>query len=324
MKSIVSFFKLALTFFTLFCVCLIGGLWAEVDTMDEKITAYEFLMGSRPGNPIVAVESANRVVVQLPDSTRETVSPDPYELQALRKPMKPVGRVTICKTEARSERESRINKDVVAQMTGRDIQIEMGETSFTFELVSDRDLKDVYVALFLYHANNPADQTIKFGNVGDLGPGDFVRREIAFPNTTVTEGMQYRFEFFCNGSPLEMYMLPDVAMNPASHSLQIPWSVRLNCYLNHGRDAKRDAHPRPWKMGIKAIDLEGYKARGATDMKIKIRVKTDGSVELLEGDTRMTGQEVEDLRQDVSHWEFFPELKKGKPEDKLVAAPLKL
>ncbi len=299
-------------------------LFAEVNTMSAEVTAYEFLLGSSSDLMVIGVEDSNHVIVRRPDNKTEVISPDQRELRITEKKMHPQGRITICRTQARSERESRINKDIVAQMTGSDIQLEMGETYFTFELVADRDLDAVYLVLFLYHPDHPDDKTIEFGRIGDLQAGEFVKREITFPNTTVTEGMEYRFEFFSGGAPLEMYMLPDVAMNPASRSLQIPWSARLDCYLRHGEDAKRNAHPRPWKMGFQEIDLEGYKARGAADMKIKIRVKADGSCKLIEGDPRMTDKEVEALSHDIAQWKFFPELEKGKPTAKLVAAPLKL
>ena len=83
-------------------------------------------------------------------------------------------------------------------------------------------------------------------------------------------------------------------------------------------------NPRPWKMGFKIMDLEAYRSRGAKDLKIKIRVKANGNVVLVDGDPRLTPQEFDNLRADIGNWEFFPEMKKGKPQDKLVAVPLKM
>lgn len=300
-------------------------LTGEVYILDETITAHKFLLGTKSNEKqIIGVIEKNKVKVVLPDKRTDTLRPDPHDLRIVEATLKPVGRLTICGTKGRSERETRIDTDVVAEMLGREMQMEMGETVFTFDVISDRDIEGVYVALFLYHVNSPDDVSVDFGSIGDLPKGELVSREIYFPNTTVSEGMEYRFEFYSGGDPLEMYMLQNVACNPASRGLNIPWSIRLNCYLNTGEKEKMTENPRPWKMGFTVLDLTDYRARGAKDLKITIRVRDDGNVDLVEGDPRLTPKELADLEADINQWEFFPELKKGDPQDKLVAVPLRM
>jgi hypothetical protein len=306
---------------------VLGGqaLLGEVDSLGEEVKAHQFLVGpKKSAHPVVGVKSENQVYVELPDKSRDVVRPDSKVLRIVEKSLVPVGRLTICGTKGRSERETRIDTDIVAEMMGRERQLEMGETVFTFDIVSDRVMKDAYVVLFLYPDDRPDDISIDFGSIGDLPAGEVVSREIFFPNTSVAEGMSYRFEFYSNGSPLEMYMLNQVACNPASRGLTIPWESRLNCYLNTGKKDKMTENPRPWRMGIKTMDLEAYRSRGAKDLRIKIKVKADGNVDLLQGDPRLKPQEYEALKADIDLWQFFPELKKGKPQDKLVAVPLKM
>ena len=148
------------------------------------------------------------------------------------------------------------------------------------------------------------------------------RREVFFPKYFSESGGSYRFEFYRNGFPVEMFRLERVVEHPLSKSLLIPWEVRLKHYLSRAREKETTRPLKPFHRGFLAFDYAKVKSRGIRQIKVTLLVKKDGTTELVKGDPQLTDAELANLSLDIKDWQFFPSLKKGKPYDMKVALPL--
>lgn len=259
--------------------------------------------------PVIAVNSAVKVVIQLPDKTTKTVR---FKgVQWAEKELPPIGRITLGKVQGTILRETYIDDNFISGM---------GETVQDFEIVADRDIPDCYVALIYEFSNG--QKRIAFGHIGDLKAGEFSNHAVVFPNIEVPIDTRYKYEFFSHGLPLEMHRLNRVASNLRSHSLLIPWNKRLEQYLFSASNNNLNRQPQLFARKFEAFNTTAIKERGIKTVKVDLLIKTDGSGELVRADDQLTADERLNLASDVAKWQFFPPTKAGKPFQMKVAVPM--
>jgi len=197
-------------------------------------------------------------------------------------------------------------------------------TSFAFTLQADRDLKDVYAAIFTWVGDD--DQPgVCFGRLGDLEAGQRCRREARFP-VYVGHGVRfrYRFEFYTNGRVVEIFPIDRIATDTRSKNLGIPFEDRLKAFLESAREKNLSGMPVPFTVGFAGFPKEQCRKRGIEEFRVSLLVRADGSLELGDLDPCLTKTEIRALDQEIRRWEFFPALEEGKPVDQMVSFPVRL
>ncbi len=261
--------------------------------------------------PVVGVKSATKLNVRLPNKKEKVVR---FKNVAwTEKELPPVARITIGEVQGTTMRETYIDENFVTGM------VEMVQE---FEIIADRFVPDAYVALIYEFPKG--GKAIAFGHVGDLPAGKLVDKTVVFPNSEAPSGTRYRYEFFTNGMPIEMFNLDRVATLTKSRSLMIPWDVRMKQFL-WDADAKGTTRPpKLFASGFVEFKPSEVKQRGVKQTKLKIRIKEDGAGELLDAGDQLTQDEMARLSKDIANWLFFPALKEGKPIDNTVTVPMNL
>lgn len=304
--------------FRLWNICIIillgcgtvSPLTGNIQSLAPEIDAHVFYVKSgKQMLPVCGVESKSKVIALYPDKEQKAIK---YrQVAAAEKKLPPVGRVTVCSSEGRTEW---LRYDFST----------IGTTYFTFDLVADRSMPNCYVVLIMEFPDQPNNKVISFSKLGDLPAGELVNRDVVFHNIIAPEGSSYVYELYKDGFPVEQFRLQGVAGNPRSKSLLIPWDLRLKQFLISAKDKDITRQVRPFHRSFRAFNLSAIKNRGIKELKITILVKKDGSVELKKGDAQLTDDEQSLLSQDVKTWQFLPAVKEGKPYDMRVAVPLRL
>jgi hypothetical protein len=260
--------------------------------------------------PVIGVISSKEVVVLLKDEQRKRTRPK--QVRAVEKQLPPVGRVTICSTEGLSEWENSVMGGWVTNYT---------QTSFAFDMVADREIRNAYIALFYEFPENRSSG-IAFCSLGDLPAGELVHREAFFPNVKLPRGTSYRFTIYAEGMPVEKFRLNRVATLPRSQGLLIPWGIRLKHYIEKAQANGTSRMPNPFDVGFTHLDKSQIKDRGIESAKVGILVHVDGRVSLEKGDGQLSEEDLKQLSRDISGWRFFPALKEGEPYERRVSIPL--
>lgn len=292
----------------------ISPLSGGIQSLAPKVDAHVYYVKSgKEMLPIIGVESQTRVVVIFSDKERKSIKYRQVGWAELN--LSPVGRVTVCGSKGRTEWEQYVSEDFISTM---------GTTYFTFDLVADRFIPNCYIALIMEFPDQSENKVISFSKLGDLPAGELINKDVVFHNIIAPEGSSYVYEFYMGGLPVEQFILSEVAGNPRSKSLLIPWDLRLKQFLISAKDEDITRQVRPFHRNFRALNLSAIKSREIKELKITILVKKDGSIELKKGDPQLTDNEQSLLSEDVKTWQFLPAVKEGKPYDMRVAVPLRL
>ena len=279
----------------------------------EVVDAHVFFH-QEDGNmlPIVGAKSNDKVIVKSSVGETKVVRADGAAFQV--KQLPPAGRVTILSTDGEARSDTLYYTDYLSRTSGSRVNMSM---------VSDSNLEDVYVALLLTPPEEGAGDIVTFCPIGELRAGEISRKGIVLPSIMLAN-WRYRFEIYCNGFPVEMFRLDEVADVSGSQGLLIPWEMRIAFFLSKARELERSAKPRPFDIGFTHLDLAGCRERDLAKLEIRLKIHRDGSAEIVEADANLTRQEAEQLRADVQSWHFFPALDNGKPVEFEVKLPVQL
>jgi len=292
-------------------VVLHGGITGPSSSMD----AFLFMVKDDGElRPVVGVKSMELVLVKADKGEEKTIRMTGAALLPKRLP--PIGRVTILEVEGLSQSRSMVDPYFVTNMDN---------TSINLELVSDTDLEDVYAVVVFWapgRSEEPAD--LIFCPIGDLEAGKASRESIQFPNVRLGRGWSFNYYIYCNGLPVEMFQLQDVAEKSGSDGLMLPWEVRMDYYLHQARESKRSSKPKPFRIHMSNLDTVSLRERDIQQLSVVININKDGTVEILKPDPRLTPEEVAQLKQDADTWNLFPALEEGKPIEFRVKIPLNL
>ena len=288
-----------------------GVLHAGIREPSSSIDSFLFMVkDDGQARPVVGAESLEMVTVLLDNREKKTIKMSGAAL--IPKELPPSGRVTILEVEA---------------LTGpkRQGYSYWMDTSIKLDLVSDTDLQDSYVVVFFWAPDNPVEPAdITFCPIGDLEAGKVAKKTIMFPNVRRLEGWRYMYYIYCNGFPVEMHQIGDVAEVSGSEGLMIPWERRMDHYLEQARETKRSNKPRPFRIHLSNLDVGSCRERGIQQIRVLIDIRKDGTVEIIEPDPRLTAEEKSQLEKDAEIWNIFPALEEGKPVEYRVKIPLKL
>ncbi len=305
-------------FFRILAVCitltLCGPLklTAGVSKLAEELPAKVLYLEVEGGmRPVVGVASIDKVQVLMPGGKLKTSK---YKsLAYAEKKLRPIGRLTLCSMEAVSTSGSQISGDVVFNVAHSNIHL---------ELVADRPLKDVYAVVSYHGLTRTGQDVITMGRVGDIVPGELVKRDVFLQSVAIPGKTRYHVDFYSQGQPIEVFRLPSVAETPYSKSLLIPWELRLASYLqNADKDATQQ--PKPFHMVISDALREACRVKGVQQVDLIVHIEKDGTVALdkIDGSIEAGIQKV--IQKDVRDWLFFPKVIDGQPEHLKIKVPLR-
>ncbi|MEX0321250.1 MAG: hypothetical protein AB3N63_03785 [Puniceicoccaceae bacterium] len=287
---------------------------AGITQISDKMRAHVYFANVE-GNmcPLVGVESVSKIIVRKQGEGDRTI--DFKTVSIAEKVLPPCGRLTVCNMEGSSLKTDWVDGDFIS--TGR-------ETNMYVEVVSDRDLEDVYMVILYKGLKSGGNSAVTMGAIGDLPAGKLVKKNILLRGVAVPGNTRYYIEFYSKGMPVEQHRLTKIASMPNTQGLLIPWDVRMKTFIEDARAKKLTQQPRPFDLFIPPEFKESLKGEGIDQLRLMTTVKKNGTVALKEADEQLSKSDVDRLKSLMQSWHFFPEMKSGRARDKTVAIPLQL